>query len=248
LNFQAWLGNMAIRITAGEWRGRLLRVPRGDVRPAQDRVRLAVFSSLADRVPGARVLDLFAGTGAYGLEALSRGAAAATWVENDRRVLAVLRENVEALCGPGVIGQSQDGVDAVRQNRALPFCRTATTPEVLHSSRFCRIPLVTKGVSSGSLKDRGAAIVPADALRFLAQGGGDIPYDLIFADPPYNRDGGWLKKILSALTGRSILKSNGLLVMEQSAHVPAVSREGWQQIKRRVYGETQIDYIAPIGE
>ena len=190
---------MAIRITAGEWRGRLLRVPRGDVRPAQDRVRLAVFSSLADRVPGARVLDLFAGTGAYGLEALSRGAAAATWVENDRRVLAVLRENVEALCGPDAPG------------------------------------------------GRGAAVVAADALRFLARSGGDAPYDLIFADPPYDRDGGWLKKILSALTGRSILKSSGLLVMEQSAHVPAVSREGWQQLKCRVYGETQIDYMASIG-
>ena len=89
---------MAIRITAGEWRGRQLKVPHGDVRPAQDRVRLAVFSSLADRVPGARVLDLFAGTGAYGLESLSRGAASVIWVENDRRVLAVLRENIESLC------------------------------------------------------------------------------------------------------------------------------------------------------
>lgn len=198
---------MAIRITGGEWRGRRLRVPCGDVRPAQDRVRLAVFSSLADRVSGARVLDLFAGTGAYGLEALSRGAAAATWVENDRRVLVVLRENVEALCGPD------------------PDSPRGRDPE-----------------------GRGVAVVPADVLRFLARGGGDAPYDLVFADPPYDQDGGWLKKILSALTGWSILKNNGLLVMEQSAHVPAVSQEGWQQLKCRVYGETQIDYMAPIGE
>ena len=63
---------------------------------------------------------------------------------------------------------------------------------------------------------------------------------------PY-RDGGWLKKILSALTGQAILKSSGLLVMEQSAHVPAVSQEGWQQLKRRVYGETQINYMALAG-
>jgi len=186
---------MAIRITAGEWGGRQLKVPHGDVRPTQDRVRLAVFSSLASRVPGARVLDLFAGTGAYGLEALSRGAASVTWVENDRRVLALLRENVTALCGP----------------------------------------------------ERAADVVAADALRFLERGGGAAPYDLIFADPPYDRDGGWLKKILSALTGRSILKSSGLLVMEQSARVPAVTRAGWQELKRRVYGETQIDYIAAEG-
>ncbi len=183
---------MAIRITAGEWGGRLLKVPRGDLRPAQDRVRLAVFSSLAERVRGARTLDLFAGTGAYGLEALSRGAASAVWVENDRRVLEVLRENVTTLGGPGQAG----------------------------------------------------AVVFADALRFLERGAVDAPFDLIFADPPYDRDGSWLKKILSALTGRTILKSDGLLVMEQSVNVPEVSREGWQQLKRRVYGGTQIDYIA----
>ncbi|MFA5342434.1 MAG: RsmD family RNA methyltransferase [Kiritimatiellia bacterium] len=220
---------MAIRITAGEWRGRQIKVPRGDVRPAQDRVRLAVFSSLADRVPGARVLDLFAGTGAYGLEALSRGAASVTWVENDHRVLEVLRENVESLCAPDIIGRLQVGVDAVRRNREGPFSRTAATPEY-----------------PGLMHGRSAVVVSADALRFLERGGGGAPYDLIFADPPYDRDGGWLKKILSALTGRSILKSSGLLVMEQSVHVPAVTRAGWQQLKRRVYGETQIDYMAAL--
>ncbi len=90
---------MAIRITGGDWRGRRLQVAPGPLRPAQDRVRQAVFSILADRIAGARVLDLFAGTGAYGLEALSRGAASATWVEADRRTAAVLRRNVESLCG-----------------------------------------------------------------------------------------------------------------------------------------------------
>lgn len=188
---------MAIRITGGDWRGRQIKVPRADVRPAQERVRLAVFSSLAGRVPGARVLDLFAGTGAYGLEALSRGAALATWVESDRRVLEALRENVASLCGPG------------------------------------------------SLQDRSAGVVAADVLQFLARYGSGAPYDLIFADPPYDRDGGWLKKILSALTGRSILKSDGLLVMEQSSRAPTVLRAGWQELKRRVYGETQIGYLAP---
>lgn len=69
----------------------------GGVRPATDRLREAVFSSLGDRVQGVRVLDLFAGSGSYGLEALSRGARQVTFVEQNRRVRAVLETNLEAL-------------------------------------------------------------------------------------------------------------------------------------------------------
>jgi 16S rRNA (guanine966-N2)-methyltransferase len=76
-------------------------VPEGtDVRPTSDRVREAIFNalySLDDAVTGASVLDLFAGTGAMGLEALSRGAAAATFVENHRTALAALTANIDAL-------------------------------------------------------------------------------------------------------------------------------------------------------
>ena len=90
-----------IRITGGEWRGREIRVPPAGVRPTQDRLRLGVFSSLGDAVGGARVLDLFAGSGAFGLEALSRGAAFAAWIEKDGRVYPVLKANVEAMCGRG---------------------------------------------------------------------------------------------------------------------------------------------------
>ncbi|MDO9543135.1 MAG: 16S rRNA (guanine(966)-N(2))-methyltransferase RsmD [Kiritimatiellia bacterium] len=99
---------MSIRITGGLWRGRLLDVPKKGVRPTQDRVRAAIFSSLQDIIPGARVLDLFAGTGAFGLEALSRGAAFACFVEKDRAVLAYLRNNVARLiCG----GDTKHGKD-----------------------------------------------------------------------------------------------------------------------------------------
>lgn len=87
-----------MRIVAGRWRGRTLRAPKGaSVRPTLDRVREAVFDILGGRVAGRTVLDLFAGTGAMGLEALSRGAASAVLVEADPQVLAVLRRNVESL-------------------------------------------------------------------------------------------------------------------------------------------------------
>ena len=84
-----------MRVTGGKARGIQLRVPSGPVRPATDYLREAVFSSLAAHVPGARVLDLFAGTGAYALESLSRGARAAVCV--DRATADVIRQNAAAV-------------------------------------------------------------------------------------------------------------------------------------------------------
>jgi 16S rRNA (guanine(966)-N(2))-methyltransferase RsmD len=74
------------RILAGRWKGRVLQVPR-DARPTSSRAREALFDILQDRVRGSRFLDLFAGSGAVGLEALSRGASAAVFVERDSRAL-----------------------------------------------------------------------------------------------------------------------------------------------------------------
>lgn len=91
-----------MRIVAGEWGGRRIRTPVGDAtRPTTDRVREAWMSILAPRLPGARVLDLFAGSGALGLEALSRGAAETVFVEKNKRALGVLRDNIAQLsAGP----------------------------------------------------------------------------------------------------------------------------------------------------
>ena len=106
-----------IRIVGGRWRGRTLKVPDGpDVRPTADRVREAWMSIVNARVPGARVLDLFAGSGALGLEALSRGAAHATLVDNAPGSLRAIQDNVELL-GAG------DRVIVERMN-ALRFIET----------------------------------------------------------------------------------------------------------------------------
>jgi 16S rRNA (guanine966-N2)-methyltransferase len=94
-----------MRIVAGTWRGRALRAPPGAItRPTADRVRQALFDMLLhapwggrEAIEGARVLDVFAGTGALGLEAVSRGAAFATFIEHDRAALAALRGNISAL-------------------------------------------------------------------------------------------------------------------------------------------------------
>ena len=88
-----------MRISGGVARGVTLAVPKGDaVRPATDGMRQAVFSSLAARVPGSTFLDLFAGSGAYGLEALSRGASGGTFVEKNAKAATCLRQNITAVC------------------------------------------------------------------------------------------------------------------------------------------------------
>ena len=100
-----------MRVVAGAFKGHPLRAPRGTrTRPTADRVREALFSMLGD-VSGARVLDLFAGSGALGIEALSRGAESAVFVDSDARAVAAIRRNLEAV-----------GADAeVRRQDALRF-------------------------------------------------------------------------------------------------------------------------------
>jgi 16S rRNA (guanine966-N2)-methyltransferase len=101
------------RIVSGRWGGRRLVVPSsGPVRPTAERVREAWLSILAPDLPGATLLDLFAGTGALGLEALSRGAAHATFVEQHTASLEALRQNIAAL-GAGDVSTVRRG-DAMR--------------------------------------------------------------------------------------------------------------------------------------
>lgn len=87
-----------MRIISGEWGGRRIQAPKGrDVRPTTDRVRESWMSILAPGLPGARVVDLFAGSGALGLECLSRGAAHATFVERAREAQRAIQANMETL-------------------------------------------------------------------------------------------------------------------------------------------------------
>ena len=85
-----------MRIISGEYRGRKLETPRGkDVRPTTDKVKEAMFSILMPYIPGAMCLDLFAGTGGLGLEALSRGADFTVFCDNDRESIALVKENIK---------------------------------------------------------------------------------------------------------------------------------------------------------
>ncbi len=85
-----------LRVSGGEARGRRLKAPKG-IRPTQGMVKQAIFNLVGPRIEGAEVLDLFAGSGALGIEALSRGAAGVTFVDHQARGLAILRQNLDVL-------------------------------------------------------------------------------------------------------------------------------------------------------
>jgi 16S rRNA (guanine966-N2)-methyltransferase len=103
-----------MRVIAGSAGGVRLEVPKRGVRPTMDRVKAAIFSSLGEAIIGARVLDLFAGTGALGIEALSRGAASAMFVEDDRQSAEAIEKNLAKTNLQGRV-RDQDVFDFLRQ-------------------------------------------------------------------------------------------------------------------------------------
>jgi 16S rRNA (guanine966-N2)-methyltransferase len=176
-----------MRVIAGSAGGIQLDVPKSDIRPTMDRVKAAIFSSLGERVIGARVLDLFAGTGALGLEALSRGAASAMFVESDKRALAAIERNF-----------SRTGLEGrVRSQDVFDFLTHASTAET---------------------------------------------YDLIFADPPYDKSklGDSFTKLLlrnDRLPAR--LTSEGLFVLEKRPGERLPGTEFWELVRQKTYGATE---------
>jgi 16S rRNA (guanine966-N2)-methyltransferase len=144
-----------MRITGGALRSRALKAPKGmTTRPTSDRVREALFNIVADECPGASVLDLYAGTGALGLEALSRGAVRAVFVERGKDALAALAHNVRAL-----------GQEARARVLAVPVER-AVRALLLEGARF---DLVFADPPYADVKS-GAVATAGDYVALLAPG------------------------------------------------------------------------------
>jgi 16S rRNA (guanine966-N2)-methyltransferase len=171
-----------MRIVAGTLGGRRISAPPGrDTRPTSDRVREALFSILGARVEGARVLDLFAGSGALGIEALSRGAASATFVEHSATALRTLRANLAEL-----------GLEApVHRVDALKWLRSA---EDLYDLVFLDPPYDLAGRLGGEL----AAALPAvlgPGATVVAESDRRRPLDLSLALKDERRYGDTLIRI-----------------------------------------------------
>ncbi|MFC9998157.1 16S rRNA (guanine(966)-N(2))-methyltransferase RsmD [Nocardia sp. NPDC127526] len=202
------------RIVAGTAGGRRLRVPPAGTRPTSDRVREALFSVIMARMDldGARVLDLYAGSGALGLEALSRGASHALLVESDRKAAAVVRGNIGDLGLPGA--------ELRMGSVAGVLGRAAVTSAAGRASR-----VAPEAVAVG---------------RAAAPAGG--PYDLVFSDPPYALDIAEVLADLRALVEGGWLHDGALIVVERSTRSPELDwPAGYSPLKPRTYGETRID-------
>jgi len=155
-----------MRIVAGEFRGRRLAAPRGArTRPTADRVREALFSMLGD-VSGARVLDLYAGSGALGIEAISRGAGSAVFVERDPRAVAAIERNLESL------GLEQE---VLRQDAVRFLARAEGTFDLV----FVDPPYDSASRLAGPLAERLPAIT-AEGARIVTESDKRNPLELPF--------------------------------------------------------------------
>ena len=224
-------GEAVMRIVAGEWRGRPLAAPAGrGTRPTSDKVREAMFDVLGALPPdeglpggsleGQTVLDVFAGSGALGLEALSRGAATCTFVEHERAALRALRDNLAGLglsvaSRPGPAGPGDaDASDTAGEDAGAAPAATR-----------CRV-----------LAGDARRVLQADARRASR-------YTLVFADPPYERYA-QLEPALARLLG-PLLAPRAVLVVETAA-TTAVALP-WPVVRVRRYGDTQVTFLAARG-
>jgi 16S rRNA (guanine966-N2)-methyltransferase len=183
-----------MRVIAGSAGGVRLAVPERGVRPTMDRVKAAIFSSLGDVVIGARVLDLFAGSGALGIEALSRGASSAVFVEEDAQSAGILEGNLAKTKLHG----------RVRQRDVFDFLRNASSAET---------------------------------------------FQIIFADPPYERTKSgepFTEKLLGNEALPRLLGPNGIFVLEKRPGETLREIKRWRSIRQKTYGATEVLFLSAV--
>ena len=181
-----------MRVVGGRLRGRALAAPQSkSIRPTADRLRESLFNILAhaygDPIPGARVLDLFAGTGALGIEAASRGAGFMLFIDDGAEARALIRENVAAL---GLGGVSK------------LFRRDATK------------------------------LGPAHPLD---------PFALAFLDPPYGQK--LAEQTLASARAGGWLSPEALIVVEEATKSRFAAPEGFTELERRAYDDTEFIFL-----
>lgn len=208
------------RIVGGTHAGRRLRVPRGEVRPSTERVREAVFNMLSarDRLSGAVVLDLFAGSGALGIEALSRGAASAQFIDASRAACAAITENLDAL---GLSGR------VVRRDLLAGAASLAGA---------------AGGASPAGPADHAGPAGPADPPASPA---GHHPLaDLVFCDPPYVTAAPEVAAVLGGLR-TTAMAAGASVVLERPSRDVWTWPDGFAPEWDRRYGDTHL-YLARV--
>jgi 16S rRNA (guanine966-N2)-methyltransferase len=171
-----------MRVIAGSARGRRLKAPPGrGTRPTSDRVREALFSSLGDDIVDVPVLDLFAGTGALGIEALSRGAASATFVERDPSVLRLLRDNLAAAgVDDRAVVIGGEAAAFVRRLQTTPFAVVFCDPP--YDTPLDQVLDLVARLHAGGGLAAGATVVVERDRRDPHLANLDAPHGLLAAD------------------------------------------------------------------
>jgi len=180
-----------MRVIAGLAGGIQLEVPKNGVRPTMDRVKSAIFSSLGELVLDARVLDLFAGTGALGIEALSRGAASALFVEENVAAISAIERNLARTKFEG----------RIRKQDVFAFLRSAQTSE---------------------------------------------PFQIIFADPPYEKTKSgeaYTQLLLDSHQLAEMLEPSGVFVLEKRPAEKIPASALWNVTRARRYGATEVLFL-----
>jgi 16S rRNA (guanine966-N2)-methyltransferase len=181
-----------MRVIAGSAGGIRLAVPKRGVRPTMDRVKAAIFSSLGDGVVRARVLDLFAGSGALGIEALSRGASSVVFVEEDRQSAQTIESNLASTRLKG----------RIRQQDVFDFLRHASDAEM---------------------------------------------FDVIFADPPYEKTKAgerFTEKLLANEGLSQLLDPDGIFVLEKQPAEVLPEIKMWRLLRKKKYGATEVLFLS----
>jgi 16S rRNA (guanine966-N2)-methyltransferase len=191
-----------MRITGGSLNGRKVKLPfcGHEIRPTQDRVREALFSSVASVIPDCNVIDLFAGTGALGFEAISRGSKCVFFVEHTRKYCQCIGQQLIEF---GVYQpQSEESPDI--------------------------------------------QIICSDVYKFINEYRGNTKFDLVLADPPYDRSGETLQKLLFNLQNSAMFKYNTLLIVEQATQTAYDETDFWHCFKNKKYGETSLLFFKKV--
>jgi 16S rRNA (guanine966-N2)-methyltransferase len=183
-----------MRVIAGSAGGINLTVPKRGVRPTMDRVKAAIFSSLGDSVTDARVLDLFAGSGALGIEALSRGASSAMFVEEDRQSAEIIERNL------------------------------------------------AKAKLEGRVRQQ-------DVFDFLRHAAGAETFQIIFADPPYEKTKygeSYTEKLVTNVVLPHLLDTHGVFVLEKCPAEKMPKTKFWKLLREKTYGATEVLFLSAI--
>ncbi len=183
-----------MRVIAGSAGGISLAVPKSGVRPTMDRVKAAIFSSLGDAITDARVLDLFAGSGALGIEALSRGAASVLFVEEDRQLTEAIEKNL------------------------------------------------AKTKLDGRVRRQ-------EVFEFLRRSSGTEGFQIIFADPPYEKTKSgerFIEKLLKSEALAQLLEPSGVFVLEKRPTEQTPVTTLWDIIRAKKYGSTEVLFLSAI--